>query len=133
MAPVGFPGSDSTQRVGANSGHAATTGRSPVGGRFSRGNPWRWRPGQSGNPRGRRRKGDDYDLQATVLDLIAAVHDIRRRFRLQRDSRFEKFKVFYEYTGNAYRSALLAGYAAKTAKSKAYLLARRAREAAGMG
>lgn len=100
--------------------------------RFREGNPWCWRKGQSANPRGRRRRGDDYDLQATVLDLIAQVYELQRRLRPRRDTRFERFKVLYELTGNARRSALLAGYAAKTAKSKVYLLARWAREAAGM-
>jgi phage terminase small subunit len=34
-----------------------------------------------------------------------------------------KFRVLYEVTGNAFRSALIAGYSPKTAKSKAYPLA----------
>jgi phage terminase small subunit len=38
-------------------------------------------------------------------------------------------KVLYEITHNAHRSALIAGYSPKTAKSKAYLLAR---QVAGM-
>jgi hypothetical protein len=56
------------------------------------------------------------------------LHDLQQRLRPTRNSRFQRFRVFYEFTGNAYKSALLAEYAPKTAKSKSYLLARRARE-----
>jgi hypothetical protein len=94
---------------------------------------WRWRKGQSGNRRGRPRRSEDCDLGATVIDLIAKVHHLQRRLRPQRDSCFERFRVLYELAGNAYRSALHAGYSRKAARSKAYLLGRRATEAARMG
>jgi len=38
--------------------------------------------------------------------------------------RLLQFEALYEITHNAHRSALIAGYSSKTAKSKAYLLAR---------
>jgi Family of unknown function (DUF5681) len=125
----GFPGMISTTRVGINSGETAGYGRAYGDGRFGKGNSYRWKPGQSGNPRGRPRKHNEIELWGTILDLKAQLHDIQHRLRPQRDSRFDRFRVFYEYTGNACRSARLAGYPAKTAKSKAYLLARRAKEA----
>jgi Family of unknown function (DUF5681) len=125
----GFPGMHSTPRVGINSGETAGYGRAHGDGRFDKGNPWRFKRGESGNPRGRPRKHNEAELWGSILDLMAQMHDLQRRLRPQGDSRFERFRVFYGYTGNAYRSARLAGYPAKTAKSKAYLLARRAREA----
>jgi phage terminase small subunit len=36
--------------------------------------------------------------------------------------RFERFREAYERTGNAYRSALWAGYSPRMARSKSYLL-----------
>ena len=130
VAPFEFPKANSTPRVGIYSGVTAGFGLGQGDGRFGRGNSYRWKPGQRGNPRGRPRVRleDDFTFRGTVLDLIAQVHEIRRRFPLKRDSRFEKFKVMYELTGNAFRSARIAGYAPKTARSKGYLLARRARE-----
>lgn len=125
----GFPGWDSTPKVGINSGQTAGFDRADGDGRFTKGNPWRWQKGQSGNRKGRPRGKEDVGIHATVLNLVAGVHEIRQRLLPQRDSRFEKFKVFYEHTGSAYRSARLAGYAPKTAKSKSYMLARRARDA----
>ncbi len=121
----------STSGVGNISGNAAWGAQERVAGRFEKNNPWRWQPGQSGNPSGRpRRPDDDYNRQVLILlDLIAKVTAFERRLARQRDERLEKFKVLYGVTGNAFRSALIAGYSPKTAKSKAYLLARRARDA----
>lgn len=119
----------STGEVGSISGDAPWTARDRVDGRFEKNNPWRWRPGQSGNPSGRpRRPDDDYNRHTlTLLDLIAKVTAFERRLVRQRDERLEKFKVLYGITGNAFRSALIAGYSPKMAKSKAYLLARQIR------
>lgn len=132
--PVEFL-ANSPRKVGIYSGGTAGSAPAPVDGRFGKGNSYRWKPGQSGNPRGRRRVSleNDLDLRGRMVDAMADLHELRRRFPLQRDSRFEKFKVIYEITGNAFRSARLAGYRLKTAKSKGYLLARRARQSAGMG
>jgi hypothetical protein len=121
----------STPRVGMYSGGTADSAPAPVDGRFREGNPYRWPKGTSGNARGRPRRPTEMQFWERMLDLTAQVHDVQRRLLPQRDSRFQRFRVFYEYTGNAYRSALLAGYGLKTAKSKAYLLARRG--GAGMG
>jgi phage terminase small subunit len=55
---------------------------------------------------------------------------MRERFRGH--SRKDVFGALYVESGNAYRSALLAGYAATTAKSKAYLMAKRVRKELGM-
>jgi len=60
-----------------------------------------------------------------LLGLIARVTAIEWGYARQRDERVEKFRVLYQVNGNAFRSALVAGYSPKTAKSKAYLLARR--------
>jgi hypothetical protein len=126
-------GTISTPKVGGNSGRPAEFGPAPVGTRFRKGNPYRWKRGQSGNPRGRRRKEIEADIHSRLLDHTALLHDLQRRLRPQRDSRFERFKVYYEDTGNAHQSALRAGYAKNTARSKSYLLARRAREMAAGG
>jgi hypothetical protein len=133
--PIEFRGGASTPRVGISSREAAGFGLGQGDGRFGKGNSYRWKPGQSGNPRGRRRVTleNDFDFRGRIVDLFAEVHEMRRRLPLKRDSRFEKFKVIYQLTGNAFKSARIAGYARKTARSKGYLLARRAREAARMG
>lgn len=132
--PVEFL-ANSPPRVGINSGQAAEFALARGDGRFREGNSYRWKPGQSGNPRGRRRVSleEDFDFRGRMVEAIADIHEMRRRFPLKRDSRFERFKVIYELTGNAFKSARIAGYAWKTARSKGYLLARRAKESAGMG
>lgn len=121
----------STSEVGQISGEAAGGPRERVDGRFQKGNPRRWEPGKSGNPSGRPRKPEDEHnrILRLQLDLIGNLKSFERRLAPARDERFEKFKVHYGFTGNAFRSALRAGYAPKTAKSKAYLLARRATDA----
>jgi hypothetical protein len=126
---------NSPARVGIYSGETADSAPAPVDGRFCMGNPYCWKPGHSGNPRGRRRVSleNDLDFRGRMVDLIAQVHEMRRRLPLKRDSRFERFRVLYELTGNAFKSARIAGYGWKTARSKGYLLARRARQSAGMG
>jgi hypothetical protein len=124
----GYPGSVSTSKVGISSGQAAEFAPASVDGRFGKANSWRWRPGQSGNPSGRPRKQDHVDLWSRVVDHTALLHDLQQRLRPTRDCRFQRFRVFYEFTGNAYRSALLAGYSPKTSKSKSYSLARKAKE-----
>ena len=118
-----------TSEVGDISGNAGQTAPERVDGRFEKNNPWRWRPGQSGNLSGRpRRPDDDYNRHVLILlDLIAKVTAFEQRLARQRDERLEIFKVLYGITGNAFRSALIAGYSPKTAKSKAYLLARQIR------
>jgi hypothetical protein len=121
----------STSEVGNNNADTAWPPQARVDGRFEKNNPWRWRPGQSGNPSGRPpRPDDDYNRHVlTLLDLIGRVRALEWGHVRQRDERFEKFKVLYGITGNAFLSARLAGYSPKTAKSKAYLLARRATDA----
>ena len=64
-----------------------------------------------------------------MLDVIGRLSSLERYRPPHGDDRLVKFKVLYELTGNAHQSALIAGYSPKTAKSKAYLLARRARDA----
>ena len=140
---VPWPSQPSTSQVGNNSGSTAEFARASVDefrsnsrttrGRFGEGNTWRWRKGVSGNPRGRPRKPNELKYWEMVTDHSAQIHDLQRRFPIQRDSRFEKFKVIFDLTGNAFRSARLAGYGLKTAKSKGYLLARRARQSTGLG
>ena len=119
----------SNPSLGIDSGEAAWPAPARVAGRFQKNNPWRWRPGQSGNLSGRpQRPDDDCNRHMLILlDLIAKVTAFERRLVRQRDERLEKFKVLYGITGNAFRSALIAGYSPKTAKSKAYLLARQIR------
>jgi hypothetical protein len=100
--------------------------------RFEKGNPWRWKPGQSGNPRGRPQRNAREDQRDAQLSL--AVQEILLRLEImgklatlegyRPPPRLVRFKVLYEITHNAHRSALIAGYSPKTAKSKAYLLAR---------
>jgi hypothetical protein len=98
--------------------------------RFKKGNPWRWKPGESGNPRGRARRNardEQRDAQLSLeaqkilwrLEIMGKLEGFRPPRRLL------QFKALYEITRNAHRSALIAGYSPKTAKSKAYLLARR--------
>ena len=131
--PVEFL-ANSPPKVGTYSGETADFAPAPVDGRFTRGNGYRWPKGTSGNPRGRpRKRNDDFNLWSRIIDHAAMLHDLQRRLLPRRDSRFQRFRVFYEHTGNAYQSARLAGYGLKTAKSKGYLLARRARESARMG
>jgi len=61
----------------------------------------------------------------TLLGLIAKVQALEWGHVRRPDERVVKFRVLYEITGNAFRSAVIAGYSPKTAKSKAYLLARK--------
>ena len=119
----------STARVGNTSGNPAW-GEREEGGRFGKNNPWRWQRGQSGNPRGRPRKTDDKYGQTltTLLGLIAKVKALEWGHVRQPDERLVKFRVLYEVTGNAFRSAVIAGYSPKTATSKAYLLAAKFRK-----
>src|SRR5689334_8746352 len=79
----------STGEVGNNSGEAAGNACESVDGRFGEGNPWRWKPGQSGNPSGRpRRPDDDYNrLLLTLLDLIGKVKALEWGHVRQRDER----------------------------------------------
>lgn len=118
----------STSEVGQISDDAAWEARERVGGRFEKDNSWRWKPGQSGNPSGRPRNPDDDHNRhtLTLLNLIAKVTAFERRLAHARDERLEKFKVLYAISGNAFQSARIAGYSRNTAKSKAYLLVRRA-------
>jgi len=51
--------------------------------------------------------------------------------RADSTARFERFRAAYKESGNALRAALEAGYSPRMAKSKSYLLARRARIEAG--
>ena len=121
----------STPKVGNISGEAAVGTRARVDGRFKNGNPWRWQTGKSGNPSGRPRDPDrkHNGFALTLLDLIATVTELKKGHIRQPDEHFQKFKAVYAITGNAFQSALIAGYAPKTAKSKAYLLARRTKDA----
>ena len=128
--PVEFL-ANSPPRVGIYSGRTAESAPAPVDGRFTRGNRYRWPKGASGNPRGRPRRPTEMQFWERMLDLTAQVHEMRRQLPVRRDTRFERFRALYDLTHNAYSSAVLAGYRRKTAKSKGYLLARRAREAAG--
>jgi hypothetical protein len=113
-----------TGPVGRNSGYGGTNSRETrdASGRWLPGNPWRFPKGHSGNPRGRPR------VDHTLLSW--EVIEMRERFRGY--PRKDVFGALYVESGNAYRSALLAGYAATTAKSKAYLMARRVRKGLGM-
>jgi hypothetical protein len=113
-----------TGPVGRNSGYGGTNSRQTrdARGRWLPGNPWRFRKGQSGNPRGRPRAGYD--------SLAVEVVELRERFRGY--PRGDIFGALWVETGNARRSALLAGYAATTVKSKAHLMARRVRKELGM-
>jgi hypothetical protein len=86
-------------------------------GRFARGNRWAWKKGVSGNPKGRPR----------------LHYNIPEGKKLRGVKLFLRFWQLYRETGNACRSAIEAGYALTTARSKSYLLARRAREAMEMG
>lgn len=122
---------NSPAKVGVFSGATADFAPAPVDGRFTRGNRYRWPKGTSGNPRGRPRRPTEMQFWDRMLDLTAQVHEMRRQLPVRRDTRFERFRVLYDLTRNAYNSAVLAGYAGKTAKSKGYLLARRARQSAG--
>ena len=122
----------STREVGINSAEIPGLVQARVKNHFAKGNPWRWQAGQTGNPRGRPSKVDLCEQHIlTLLDLIGRVTALewRRSFQQRREERWTKFKVLYGLTENAHRSALIAGYSPKTAKSKAYLLARRARDA----
>jgi hypothetical protein len=113
-----------TELAGINNDYGGTNSRETrdARGRFLPGNPWRFPKGHSGNPRGRPR------VDHTLLSW--EVIEMRERFRGY--SRKDVFGALYVESGNAYRSALLAGYAATTAKSKAYLMARRVRKELGM-
>ncbi len=130
LARLGIKYSDlrSTANGGKYTGGTAEFTPWPVDGRFGKGNSYRWRKGTSGNPRGRPRKPNELQYWQMVTDHTAQIHELQHRLPVRRDTLFEKFRVLYELTGNAFESALLAGYKRKTAKSKSYLLARRARE-----
>jgi hypothetical protein len=115
-----------TRPVGINSDWAGTNSRETrdARGRWLPGNPRRFRKGQSGNPRGRPRT--DYGSYDYGPDPL------QPRPRLRGEERRLMFAGLYLESGNQHRSALAAGYAATTAKSKAYLMARRVRKELGM-
>ena len=71
-------------------------------------------------------RGDDLLGRKTQQGPVIYLALEEKRSEVRRHLWEMGFKVLYEMTGNAHLSALIAGYSPKTAKSKAYLLARRA-------